>query len=148
MAIHYKELTVWQKAVDLVEDVYRLTTGFPEEEKFGLVAQLRRAAVSIPSSQHAGACLPRERKGRRFLISNIAEGQGRLTVGEFKQFLGHARGSLFEVETQLLITKRLEWIAERDFRKLHDQINEVGRLLNGLIRSLNARSHRPPPTND
>ena len=79
MARHYKELVVWQRAMALVTRVYRLTAGFPDNEKFGLVSQLRKAAVSVPS--------------------NIAEGQGRSTIGEFKQFLGHARGSLFEVET-------------------------------------------------
>ena len=104
--------------MDLVTDVYRLTRAFPDDEKFGLVAQLRRAAVSVPS--------------------NIAEGQGRSSVGEFKQFLGHARGSLFEVETQLLIAKELKWIGEADFQRVSDLIGEVGRLLNGLIRSLNA----------
>ena len=75
MAQGYKDLQVWQKAMRLVADVYRLTASFPDREKFGLISQLRRAAVSVPS--------------------NIAEGQGRLTVGEFKQFLGHARGPLF-----------------------------------------------------
>jgi four helix bundle protein len=119
MATQYKELTVWQKAMDLVMDVYQLTADSPDKEKFGLVGQLRRAAVSIPS--------------------NIAEGQGRLTLGEFKQFLGHARGSLYEVETQLLIAKRLKWVATDDFERLQDEINDVGRLLNGLIRSLKAR---------
>ncbi len=128
MATHYKELAVWQKAMDLVMDVYRISANFPDEEKFGLIAQLRRAAVSVPS--------------------NIAEGQGRQTVGEFKQFLGHARGSLFEVETQLLIAKRLEWIAPQDSGRLQGQVDEVGRLLNGLIRSLKARTNRPPATTD
>ncbi len=116
MARHYKELVVWQKAMQLVTDVYRVTAGFPEEEKFGLVSQLRRAAASVPS--------------------NIAEGQGRSTAGEFQQFLGHARGSLFEVETQLVIAKNLRIVGETEVLNLQDRIDEVGRLLNGLRRSL------------
>ena len=116
MATHYKELVVWQKAVALVEEVYRVSTGFPEQERFGLCSQVRRAAVSVPS--------------------NIAEGQGRLSVGEFKQFLGHARGSLFEVETQLLIARRLGFLSDEQMMGLSGLFDETGRLLNGLIRSL------------
>jgi four helix bundle protein len=77
----YTELIVWQKAIVLVADVYRATKLFPKEEMYGLISQLRRAAVSVPS--------------------NIAEGQGRLSTGEFRHFLGNARGSLFEVQTQI-----------------------------------------------
>jgi len=116
VAKHYKELLVWQRAMDLVTEVYRATVAFPEREKFGLAAQLHRAAVSVPS--------------------NIAEGQGRLTVGEFKQFLGHARGSLFEVETQVMIAGNLGLINEENCQHLRELIDDVGRLLNGLIRSL------------
>jgi len=116
LARHYKELLVWQRAMDLVTEVYRVTATFPKHERFGLVSQLPRAAVSIPS--------------------NIAEGQGRLSVGEFKQFLGHARGSLFEVETQLLIARNLGLLGEREIQELNERIAEVGRLLNGLVRSL------------
>lgn len=116
MAKHYKELAAWQKAMELVAEVYRITADFPDQEKFGLVSQLRRAAVSVPS--------------------NIAEGQGRLSTGEFKQFLGHARGSLFEVETQAIIANDLMVISEDRMRRLDELIQEVGRVLNGLIRSL------------
>jgi len=119
VAKHYKELVVWQRAMDLVTEVYRATAVFPDHEKFGLAAQLHRAAVSVPS--------------------NIAEGQGRLTVGEFKQFLGHARGSLFEVETQVMIAGNLGLISEEKRQNLHESIDDVGRLLNGLIRSLSTR---------
>jgi four helix bundle protein len=119
VAKHYKELVVWQRAMDLVTEVYRATATFPDHEKFGLAAQLHRAAVSVPS--------------------NIAEGQGRLTPGEFKQFLGNARGSLFEVETQVMIAGNLGLIAERKRQNLHQLIDDVGRLLNGLIRSLSTR---------
>ena len=83
----YRDLIVWQRAMELVVDVYGMTRSFPECERYGLSSQLRRSAVSIPS--------------------NIAEGQGRLTRGEFRQFLGHARGSLSEVETQVSIATRL-----------------------------------------
>ena len=116
MVKHYKELLVWQRAMDLVTEVYRATATFPDHEKFGLAAQLNRAAVSVPS--------------------NIAEGQGRLTSGEFKQFLGHARGSLFEVETQVIIAENLGLIGKAKCRKLLELVADVGRLLNGLIRSL------------
>jgi four helix bundle protein len=82
---------------------------------FGLISQLRRAAVSVPS--------------------NIAEGQGRLTEKEFRQFLGNARGSLSEVETQIIIAKNLGYLDESDFKSLSTMIAEVGRVLNGLISS-------------
>src|ERR1700690_3084014 len=87
----YRELVVWQKAIALVIDVYSITKAFPRDEIYGLTGQLRRSAVSIPS--------------------NIAEGQGRATKGEFVQFLCHARGSLFELETQIVIAKALGYIA-------------------------------------
>jgi four helix bundle protein len=119
LALHYRELVAWQKAVGLVTDIYKITSDFPSREKFGLVSQLRRAAVSIPS--------------------NIAEGQGRASTGEFKQFLGHARGSLFELSTQILIAKNLAFINESSAAKLDEQINEVGRLISGLIRALKAK---------
>lgn len=116
MGKSYKDLQVWQRAMDLATSVCRVTAEFPDHEKFGLVAQLRRAAVSVPS--------------------NIAEGQGRLSPGEFKQFLGHARGSLFEVGTQALIARNLGFITESKVLQLQKLVDEVGRLLNGLIRSL------------
>jgi four helix bundle protein len=83
----YRDLIAWQKAIELVTEIYRATQGFPDRERFGLTSQLRRAAVSVPS--------------------NVAEGQGRRSTGEFKQFLGHARGSLLEVETQIFIANNL-----------------------------------------
>jgi len=116
MARHYKELLVWQRAMELVTEVYQITVAFPADERFGLVSQLRRAAVSIPS--------------------NVAEGQGRSTKGEFKQFLGTARGSLFEVETQVMIARNLGMLSDVDATNLKESIGDVGRLLNGLIRSL------------
>lgn len=100
--------------MDMVTEIYKATRTFPKEEMYGLTSQIRRSAVSIPS--------------------NIAEGQGRNTKGEFLQFLGIAKGSLCEIETQILIAKNLEYLSTTDAFEEH--INEVGRLLNGLINSL------------
>jgi four helix bundle protein len=110
----YKDLQVWQKAIALVTQIYTATRVFPKEEMFGLASQMRRAAVSIPS--------------------NIAEGQARLTRGEFRQFLGHAKGSLAELETQLIIAQNLGYLTEPD--TLLAQSSEVARMLNGLLNSL------------
>ena len=112
----YREFIAWQKAFDWYLDVHRATVSFPREELYGLVSQLRRSALSVPS--------------------NVAEGQGRDSTGEFLQHLGHARGSLFEAETQLLAATRLEYLREETAAKLLEQTAEVGRLLNGLISSL------------
>ena len=111
---HYEDLLVWQKAMDLVVEVYELTRGFPTDERFGLCSQMRRAAVSIPS--------------------NIAEGQGRRTAGEFLNLLSNAKGSLNELETQLKLSQRLDYCETPT--PLLDRVSEVGRLLNGLSRSL------------
>jgi len=112
---NYKDLIVWQKAVSLVTEIYRATASYPADERFGLTSQIRRAAVSIPS--------------------NIAEGQGRLTTGEFRQCLGYAKGSLLELETQLLISRNLGFLRD-PANPLFEQLAEVGRLLNGLLNSL------------
>jgi len=112
----YRQLIAWQKAMDFVAEVYRVTRTFPKEEMYGVTSQLRRAAVSIPS--------------------NIAEGQGRQTTGEFRQFLGHARGSLLETETQILLSERLEYLGHKETESLIAQAAEVGRILNGLMNSL------------
>jgi four helix bundle protein len=104
--------------MDLVMLIYKLTASFPDCEKFGLVNQLRRAVVSV--------------------ASNIAEGQGRLTSGEFRQFLGHSRGSLHEVCTQLMIAQKLEYMNEQQHAQAEALAQCVGRLLNGLIRSIAA----------
>jgi four helix bundle protein len=116
----YHDLIAWQKAVDLVTEIYGVTRSFPKEEIYGLTSQLRRAAVSIPS--------------------NIAEGQGRLSTGEFKQFLGHARASLFEVETQLEIARRLEYLRADKTPQLLANCAELGRIINGLLASLEPES--------
>lgn len=112
----YRDLVVWQKAMDLAEQIYRLTTKYPREERYGLSSQLRRAAVSIPS--------------------NIAEGQGRRSSDEeFVRFLQIAIGSLCELETQIALSRRLAFIGQEQSDQLHTSTEEVGRLLNGLIRS-------------
>jgi len=115
-SLSYRDLIVWQRAMDLVEYVYRATASFPREEIYGLTSQLRRAAVSVPS--------------------NIAEGQGRKLPADFKLFLRHARGSLLEVDTQLQIAHRLGYLEQDVFDPLVSRVSEVGRILNGLIASV------------
>ena len=118
----YRQLIAWQKAVDLVTDIYAVTRSFPQSELYGLVSQLRRSAVSVPS--------------------NIAEGQGRATKGEFLQFLCHARGSLFELETQVVIAGQLAFISAEQEGRLTAKATEVARILNGLISSLGNKKPR------
>lgn len=118
MAQHYRELIAWQKAMDLVTHVYDMTKRFPDDERFGLVSQMRRCAVSIPS--------------------NIAEGQARNTTGEFKQFIGVARGSIAELTTQILIAERLGYLQEGT--QTIEKAEEVGRILTGLSQSLRTNS--------
>ena len=113
---NYQDLIAWQKSMDLVEEVYRSSRDFPREEMYGLTSQIRRAAVSIPS--------------------NIAEGQGRRTTADFLRHLSIAYGSLREVETQILIAKRLNYIAQKRLEEVMKLAGEVGRLLNGLMASL------------
>jgi four helix bundle protein len=112
----YRDLLVWQKSMQLVTEIYRLTDGFPKVEQFGLCAQLRRAVVSIPS--------------------NIAEGQGRNSPKEFVYHLSVAYGSLMEAETQIQIAANLSYVSQVEADKLIAQAAEVGRMLNGLSRSL------------
>ena len=113
MVQSYRDLVAWNKAMELVTEIYRVTQNFPKEELFGLMSQLRRAAVSIPS--------------------NIAEGKGRLSKGEFRQFLGNARGSLAEVETQILIAQNLSYLDEPEINRLLAMVEEVGKVLNGVL---------------
>ncbi len=114
----YRDLKVWQSAMDLVVEIYRVTRSFPNEERYGLTAQVRRASVSV--------------------ASNIAEGKGRAFDKEVMHFLSNSRGSLFEVETQLLIATRLGYLAEQESAELLKRAGEAGRSLNGLIRSFKA----------
>lgn len=116
MGRSYKDLVVWQKAMALVTETYRATASFPKDELFGLTSQVRRAAVSIPS--------------------NIAEGQGRLSEKEFRHFLGQARGSLMELETQLQIAENLGYLQKEATADLMESCAEVGRILNGLLASI------------
>lgn len=113
----HKRLLVWQKAIDLVTLVYRLTASFPEEERFGLVSQMRRAAVSV--------------------ASNIAEGAARKSRKEKTQFFINARGSLSELDTQLVIVDRLSFGVAEARQEMVVILDEVGRLLSGLIASQN-----------
>jgi four helix bundle protein len=123
MARSYRELLVWQKAKALTVQIYRATEQFPKGETYGLTSQTRRAAVSV--------------------ASNIAEGQGRLTVGEFLHFLGQARDSLLELDTQLAIAVDLEYLNPDHYQELDREIYQVLGLLNRLIESL--RKGRTPP---
>jgi four helix bundle protein len=116
MSGSYREIKLWQKAIELVADIYSCTRSFPREELYGLAGQLRRAAVSI--------------------ASNIAEGKGRRTDREFLQFLHHARGSVFEVETQLTIASRLGYMPEAEVLRLGHSASEIARMLNGLIKAI------------
>ncbi len=113
MSGSYRDLKAWKKAIDLVFRIYEVTENFPKQELYGLTSQLRRAAVSIPS--------------------NIAEGKGRSTDKDWCLFLCHARGSLHELETQLLIAEHLGYLPTAEIERLDEQTAEVARLLNGLI---------------
>ena len=119
MARDYSDLIAWQKAMELVEAVYRCTAGFPPDERFGLTSQLRRAAVSVPS--------------------NIAEGRGRRSPGEFLQCLSVAQGSVREVETQVRIAGRLGFLPSEDEAHMVELTQEVGRLMAGLANTLERR---------
>jgi four helix bundle protein len=115
----YRDLVAWQKAMDLVAEVYLLTKALPKDELYGLTSQMRRAAVSIPA--------------------NIAEGYGRLHRKEYINHLSIARGSLMELETQVELTVRLKYLEREQIRTAWTLAQEVGKLLNSLIRSLGAR---------
>jgi len=118
--VKYSELVVWQRAMDLVTDIYKFTALFPSEERFGLSSQSRRAAVSIPS--------------------NIAEGHGRKSTGAYINYLSIAFGSLMELETQIQIAVRLSYVSENEVVILLAKTDEIGRMLSGLKRSLTEKS--------
>jgi four helix bundle protein len=118
--MHYRDLIAWQKAMDVVVDIYRSSDLFPKSECFGLTQQMRRAAVSIPS--------------------NIAEGQGRSTTKDYIHFLHIARGSIQELETQIYLATRLTFMTQEGQNELLAKTNEVSRLISGLIRSLSVNS--------
>ena len=110
---HYSKLIVWQKAMDLTDEIYSITKLLPKDEAFGLVSQMRRAAVSIPS--------------------NIAEGHGRVSVKDFKHFLVISQGSAAELETQLLICVRQKYLTEQQIDRSLGLCSEIGRMLSALI---------------
>ena len=112
----YRDLDVWQFAMEIVIEIYRVTRAFPPEEKFGLIAQLRRAAVAIPS--------------------NIAEGRNRLGSAEFRQFVSIARGSVAEVETQLAVAVALGFVGADDIASLASRLDELSKMLFGLYRRM------------
>ena len=116
---NYKDLVVWQKGIALAKVIYQLTQKLPSVEKFGLIAQMRRAAVSIPS--------------------NIAEGQARHTTGEFIQFISHAEGSVAELDTQLILSLELRLCTAATAAPAFDLIGELRPMLNSLRRRLAAR---------
>lgn len=115
----HENLEVWKLGIDLVTDIYKITRNFPDEEKFGLVTQLRRGAISFPS--------------------NIAEGAARQTKKEFMNFLFIAQGSLSEIETQLVISQNLGYISEIDLVAYKKKIEILSKKLGGLIRFLRKR---------
>jgi four helix bundle protein len=118
MASSFRDLIVWQKSVELSVAIYKLTASFPNSERFGLTDQLRRASVSV--------------------ASNIAEGYGRSTRGEYVQFLGHARGSNCEVQTQLVIAGKLGFGAEQKRPEAENLSDEIARMLVVLMQKLRA----------
>jgi four helix bundle protein len=119
MSQSFKDLLIWKKSMALVTEIYQVTRGFPNYEKFGLVSQLRRAAVSVPS--------------------NIAEGKGRKTSKEFHQFLILARGSLWEVETQILISRNLNYLSQEQCDELERKTSELGKMLSGFLDAVASR---------
>ncbi len=128
MARSYRELLVWQKAKAFAGQTYKATATFPKTETYGLTSQIRRAAISV--------------------ASNIAEGQGRLTNGEFQHFLGQARGSLLEVETQLAIALDLGFLDQVTFAVLDRESYQVLGLMDRLIESLKQRAGQKRPALD
>jgi four helix bundle protein len=123
MSSGFRDIVAWQKGIGMCVAVYELTSGFPPEERFGLASQLRRAAVSVPS--------------------NIAEGYGRASKGEYLQALGIARGSNSEVETQIEIARLLGYGKPEQIKKAELLCKEAGKLVNGIMASLREKSLRP-----
>lgn len=115
----YRDLLVWRKAIALTKLVYAITSSVPQDERFGLVTQMRRAAVSV--------------------AANIAEGQARHTTGEFIQFISHAEGSVAELDTHFTIAIELQYCSPREAEKSVALISELRKMLNGLRRKLVAR---------
>lgn len=112
----YRDLTVWQRSIGFVEKIYKITTHYPESEKFGLVSQMRRAAISIPS--------------------NIAEGATRKSKKDFSNFLRIAKGSLAELETQIILSHKLGFIRTDEFNIISVELEEISKMIAGLTKSL------------
>ena len=112
----FKDLIVWQKGLEIVNDIYKATKKFPKDELYCLTSQIRRAAISIPA--------------------NIAEGWGRGTTKNYIQFLEISRGSLFELITLIIISHNQEYISKEDSDEIENKLNEIGRMLNALITKL------------
>lgn len=125
MAASYRDLRVWQSGMELVVAVYHQTRLFPNEEMYGLTSQMRRSAVSVPS--------------------NIAEGKGRCTDRDRALFFCHARGSLLELETQILIAQHLKYVVPSEAEKLLEKSTQLGRMLNALIQSLRNQENAGKP---
>jgi four helix bundle protein len=120
MVQSFRDLQVWQRAIQLSVAIYRLTKNFPREEVYGLTSQIRRSAVSVPS--------------------NIAEGHGRLSTGEYKQFLGIARGSNFEIQTQLEIARALGFGDSKLLDEAEGPSFEVGKMISGILNSFKEKA--------
>ena len=124
----YRDLVVWQKAMDLVEMVYKLSEKLPDKEKFGLISQIQRAAVSVPA--------------------NIAEGYGRLHRGDYLRHLSFARGSLAELETHVAIVVRLAYVTRDDVKPVWGMAQEVGKMLRSMIEAMQREELKKSPTLD
>ncbi|MCM8539020.1 MAG: four helix bundle protein [Lentisphaeraceae bacterium] len=116
----YKDLIVWQKSMKLVSEIYKVTRNFPDTEKFGLVSQMRRSAVSIPS--------------------NIAEGYGRGSKVEYARYVKISRGSMYELDTQVEIARTQDFLNNENYKKITGNLEEIGRMLNGLVSALQKTS--------
>jgi four helix bundle protein len=117
----YRDLVVWQQAMDVAVETYRLTSSFPKEEMFGLTSQMRRAAVSI--------------------ASNIAEGEGRKSKNEFSHFLGIALGSKSELETQLILSERVNLLKATDTEPIKKSLDDIGKMLTALRRKIGSQKN-------
>lgn len=115
---HYQQLNIWKESMDLVLEIYQLTDSFPQTELFGLTSQMRRAAISVPS--------------------NIAEGAGRLSTLDFRRFLNIALGSLCELHTQLILSKRLALIEEDKSTSIEDKIDKIKNMIYRFAQKLNS----------
>ena len=113
---NFRELKVWQKAIDFSVEIYKITASFPAEEKFGLISQLRRSAVSISS--------------------NIAEGSSRTSDKEFYHFLSISIGSAYECETQIIISNKLKYISDTNFEELTIKVTEIQKMLNAFAETI------------